>query len=86
MLNIQDNCSDRIMRIFVVSYKRKMFEWVWVFVSVFGLPSLLVQANLGFKGCCWEGCDKVYMEGDKVKEWDKVTFIIAGFGARCHRF
>ncbi|KAK7357375.1 hypothetical protein VNO80_16660 [Phaseolus coccineus] len=44
-----------------------MFECVWVSVSVFGLPSLLVQADLGFKGCCWEGCVEVYMEWDKIR-------------------
>jgi len=58
-LNIQDNGSNRIMRVFVVSsYKRKMFQcvWVWVFLSVsmFGLPSVLVEADYGFEGCCWK--------------------------------
>jgi len=34
MLNIQDNGSHGITRIFVVSYKRKMLECVWVGVCV----------------------------------------------------
>lgn len=30
----------------------------------FGLPSLLVEGDFGFEGCCWESCVEVYMEWD----------------------
>lgn len=45
----------------MIQCKKKKGNCMWLVVFVFGLPSLFIEADLGFSGC-WEGCVTVYME------------------------